>query len=129
LFGNLKTGYFNSATWLMNVKTLVELMKIKDGSGQFIYKPFNAPASNSPVGTMLGKNIVLSSFMPDIEEGETPVALGDFKRYRIHDRLGFTIQRLDELYAANGFVGFRGKQRVDGKLLISEAIKVLEFGA
>jgi HK97 family phage major capsid protein len=127
LFAALKTGYFNNATWLMNVKTLVSVMSLKDASGQYLYKPFNAPASNGPVGTILGKNIVLSSFMPDIGSGKTPIALGAFKRYRIHARSGFTIQRLDELFAGNGFVGFRGKQRTDGKLLIDEAVQALAF--
>jgi len=127
LFGALKTGYFNNATWMMNTKTLIATMLLKDASGQYIYKPFNAPVSNGPMGTILGKPVVISSLMPDIGAGNKPIALGDFKRYRIHDRLGFTIQRLDELFAANGFIGFRGKQRTDGKLLIEEAIQTLNF--
>jgi len=129
LFGALKTGYFNNATWMMNTKTLIAAMLLKDASGQYIYKPFNAPVSNGPMGTILGKSVVISSLMPDIGAGNKPIALGDFKRYRIHDRLGFTIQRLDELFAANGFIGFRGKQRTDGKLLIEEAIQTLNFAS
>jgi len=129
LFAALKTGYFNNATWMMNTKTLVAAMLLKDTSGQYLYKPFNAPASNTPMGTILGKPVVISSFMPDIGAGNKPIALGDFKRYRIHDRLGFTIQRLDELFAANGFIGFRGKQRTDGKLLIEEAVQSLNFAS
>ena len=129
LFSELKTGYFNNAHWMMNTKTLVSLMLLTDGSGQYLYKPFNAPAANAPMGTILGKPVVLSSFMPDIEEGQKPIALGDFKRYRIHDRLGMTVQRLDELFAKEGFIGFRGKQRTDGKLLIGEAIQALEIAA
>ena len=127
LFRALKSGYFNNANWIMNTGTLVTVMSLKDESGQFLYKPFNAPASNGPMGTILGKSVVISSMMPDIESGEKPIALGDFKRYRIHDRRGFTIQRLDELFAANGFVGFRGKQRTDGRLLINEAIQALSI--
>jgi len=79
------------------------------------------------MGHILGKPIVISALMPDIGAGKKPVALGDFKRYRVQDRSGFTIQRLNELYAANGFVGFKGKQRTDGKLLIPEAIQALAF--
>jgi HK97 family phage major capsid protein len=128
LFAALKSGYFNNASWLMNTSTLVEVMLLKDGSDQFLYKPFSAPDSNGPIGTILGRNVVLSSFMPNVESGEKPIALGDFKRYRIHDRLGFTIQRLDELYAETGFVGFRGRQRTDGELLIDEAVQALTIG-
>ena len=38
---------------------------------------------------------------------------------------GRSFKRLNELYAANGQVGFLGSQRVDGKLVLSEAVKVL----
>lgn len=127
LFAALKTGYFTRAVWLMNVKTLAAAMKLKDESGAYLYKPFDPKAPTDPIGQILGKPIVLSALMPDIDEGSNPVALGDFKRYRIQDRSGFTIQRLNELYAATGFVGFKGKQRTDGKLLIDEAIQVLEI--
>ena len=36
-----------------------------------------------------------------------------------------TQKRLNELYAANGQVGFLGSQRVDGKMILPEAVKVL----
>jgi HK97 family phage major capsid protein len=36
-------------------------------------------------------------------------------------------KRLDELYAATGQVGFLGRERVDGKVILPEAIKVLEM--
>lgn len=39
--------------------------------------------------------------------------------------LGRSFKRLNELYAANGQVGFLASQRVDGKLVLPEAIQVL----
>ena len=50
----------------------------------------------------------------------------DVKYYWIADRQGRTFKKLSELYAANGQVGFMGTQRVDGKLILPEAIKVLQ---
>jgi HK97 family phage major capsid protein len=129
LFAALKTGYFTRANWLMNNTTLTEVMKLKDASGSYLFKPFEPKAPTDPIGHILGKPIVVTSQMPNIANGKKPIALGDFKRYRIHDRAGFEIQRLNEKYAEKGFIGFRGKQRTDGKLLIPEAIKVLEFKA
>jgi HK97 family phage major capsid protein len=102
-------------------------MKLKDGSGSYLYKPFNEPISNGPIGSILGKNVVLSDLMPDVGSDKKPIALGDFKYYRILDREGFQIQRLNERYAEFGMIGFRGWQRTDGKLLISEAVKALAF--
>jgi HK97 family phage major capsid protein len=127
LFSSLKAGYFYNASWLMNSKTLAVIMNLKDDSGRYIYQPFTPKEETSPLGEILGRPVALSSFMPDIGAGNKPVAFGDFKYYRIHDRTGFTIQRMNEKYAETGFIGFRGMQRTDGKLLINEAIKVLEF--
>ncbi len=53
------------------------------------------------------------------------IAFGDFSYYWIADRQGRSFKRLNELYAATGQVGFLASQRVDGKLILSEAIKVL----
>ena len=39
------------------------------------------------------------------------------------------MKRLDELYAVNDQVGFLGTQRVDGKLILPEAMQVLTMGA
>ena len=127
MFGELKSGYYNNAVWLMNGSTLIELMKLKDKAGKYLYSPFDPKTSTEPMGQMLGKKIVISSLMPDIGAGKKPVAFGDFKKYRIHDRNGFSILRMNETYAANGMVGFRGMQRTDGKLLLPEAVKVLTF--
>ena len=73
--------------------------------------------------------------MPAIE-GETArnagkkiLIFGDFSYYWIADRTNRTLRRLNELYAQNDQVGFIGTQRVDGKLILPEAMKVLELGA
>jgi HK97 family phage major capsid protein len=125
MFADLKTGYFSRAVWLMNVNTLTAIMKLKDTSGRYLYQPFFPKTPTDPIAQILGKPVVLSANMPDIAAGAKPVALGDFKAYRIHDRAGFSIQRLNERYADTGFIGFKGYQRTDGKLLIPEAVKIL----
>ncbi|MBT7123415.1 MAG: phage major capsid protein, partial [Clostridia bacterium] len=57
------------------------------------------------------------------------IAFGDFGYYWIADRQARSFQRLNELYAATGQVGFRATQRVDGKLTLGEAVKVLQMKA
>ena len=42
------------------------------------------------------------------------------------DREGRSFKRLNELYAPTGQVGFLASQRVDGKLILPEAVKVLQ---
>ena len=67
-----------------------------------------------------------SAYMPTIAAGAKSIAFGDFKYYWIADRQGRSFKRLNELYAQTGQVGFMGSQRVDGKLILPEAIKVLQ---
>jgi HK97 family phage major capsid protein len=126
LYGELKSGYDPGARWLMGKSTLVAAMKLKDDNKQYIFHPSSLPGE---LGNILGKPVSLSSFMPAIDYLSKPLAFGDFRYYRIQDRTGFSIQRLVELYANNGQVGFRGFHRVDGKLLVPEAIKVLAMPA
>jgi HK97 family phage major capsid protein len=52
-----------------------------------------------------------------------------FNYYWIADRQGRTFKRLNELYAVTGQVGFLGSQRVDGKVILPEAIKTLSMAA
>jgi HK97 family phage major capsid protein len=58
-----------------------------------------------------------------------PVAFGDFSNYWIADRMGRTVQRLSELYAGNGQVGFIATERVDGKVILAEGIQLLKMGS
>jgi HK97 family phage major capsid protein len=124
LFGSLKSQYDVNALWMLNKATLVAIMKLQDGSGAYLFHPSTLPGE---LGHLLGRPVVVSSFMPDIASAATPIAYGDFKRYRIHDRVGFAIQRLNERYADTGQVGFKGYRRVDGKLLVAEAVKTLKM--
>ena len=66
-----------------------------------------------------------SSYVPAIAAGAKTIAFGDFSYYWIADRQGRSFKRLNELFATTGQVGFMATQRVDGKLILSEAIKVL----
>lgn len=63
--------------------------------------------------------------MPEIGAGNKVMAFGDFSYYWIADRQGRSFKRLNELFAAIGQVGFLASQRVDGKLILSEAVKTM----
>jgi HK97 family phage major capsid protein len=64
--------------------------------------------------------------MPTAGSGAKTILFGDFSYYWIADRQGRTFKRLNELYAANGQVGFLASQRLDGKLILPEAVKALQ---
>ena len=123
LFYSLRVPYRRKAVWLLNDSTIQIIRKLKDGNGQYLWQP--SLVANTP-DTILGRPIVSSSYMPTVAAGNKTVAFGDFSFYWIADRQGRSFKRLDELFAATGQVGFRGSERVDGKLILPEAIKVLQ---
>lgn len=123
LFYSLKAPYRKKAVWVLNDATIKAIRKLKDKNDQYLWQP--SLVAGTP-DTILGRPVVTSAYMPGIAAGAKTIAFGDFSYYWIADRQGRSFKRLNELYAANGQVGFLGSQRVDGKLVLPEAIKVLQ---
>jgi len=122
LFYSLNSPYRKNAVWLLNDATVKAVRKLKDAQGQYLWQP--SLVAGTP-DTILGRPVKTSAYMPTIAAAAKSVAFGDFGYYWIADRQGRSFKRLGELYAANGQVGFLGSQRVDGKLILPEAIKLL----
>ncbi len=124
LFYSLRAPYRRNAIFMMNDSTVRSLRKLKNGSGDYLWQP--AVTAGTP-DTILGHPVYTSSFMPVIESGAKAILFGDMSYYWIADREGRTFQRLNELYAPTGQVGFLSSERVDGKLILPEAVKVLQM--
>lgn len=122
LYYSLKAPYRKNAVWVLNDSTVKAIRKLKDNNGNYLWQP--AITAGTP-DTILGRPVLTSSYVPEIKAGAKTVAFGDFKYYWIADRAGRNFKKLTELYAATGQVGFVATQRVDGKLILPEAIKVL----
>ena len=122
LFYSLKAPYRRNAVWVLNDSTIKAIRKLKDNQGQYLWQP--SLTTGAP-DLLLGKPVRTSAYMPAIAADAKTVAFGDFSYYWIADRQGRSFKRLNELYAATGQVGFLASQRVDGKLVLPEAIKVL----
>ena len=123
LYHSLGVPYRKNAIWLLNDSTVQFIRTLKDGNGQYLWQP--SLVAGTP-DTVLGRPVKVSRYMPEIAAGAKTVAFGDFSYYWISDRQGRAIRRLDELFATKGQVGFRGTQRLDGRLILPEAIKVLK---
>ncbi|MBE5039822.1 phage major capsid protein [Ructibacterium gallinarum] len=123
LFYSLRSPYRKKAVWVMNDSTVKAIRKLKDGNGQYLWQP--ALTAGTP-DTILNRPVYTSSYVPAIAAGAKTIAFGDFGYYWIADRQGRSFKRLNELFATTGQVGFMATQRVDGKLILSEAIKVLQ---
>ena len=126
LYHSLRSPYRKKAVWLLNDTTVKALRKLKDGNGNYIWQP---SVQIGQPDMILNRPYYTSSFVPDLTAGNKVMAFGDFSYYWIADRQGRSFKRLNELYAANGQVGFLASQRVDGKLILPEAVKTMTLKA
>ena len=126
LFYSLRSPYRRKAVFMMNDTTVKALRKLKNGNGDYIWQP--SVTAGTP-DTILNRPVYTSSFMPMLAAGAKSILFGDMNYYWIADREGRKFQRLNELYAPTGQVGFLASQRVDGKLILPEAVKVLQMKA
>ena len=123
LFYSLRAPYRRNAVFIMNDSTVKALRKLKDGQGQYLWQP--SVTAGTP-DTILNRPVYTSGFMPTIATGNKTILFGDMGYYWVADREGRSFKRLNELYAPTGQVGFLASQRVDGKLILPEAVKVLK---
>ena len=123
---SLKAGYRRKACYIMNDATVKLLRKLKDGNGQFMWQP--GLLLGQP-DTLLNQKVLTSNFMPLPAAGNKAILYGDYSYYWLADREGRSLQRLNELYAATDQVGFKITQRVDGRLILREAVKCLSMKA
>ena len=121
---SLKRPYRKNAVFLANDVCVAELRKLKDNNGQYLWQPSLQAGEPDRV---LGYKIYTSPYFPVPTAGGTAVAFGDFSYYNIGDRGTRSFAELKELFAGNGMIGFVAKERVDGKLVLPEAIKLLQM--
>ena len=121
---SLKRPYRKNAVFLANDVCVAELRKLKDNNGQHLWQPSLQAGEPDRV---LGYKVYTSPYFPVPTAGGTAVAFGDFSYYNIGDRGTRSFAELKELFAGNGMIGFVAKERVDGKLVLPEAIKLLQM--
>lgn len=126
LIYSLKRPYRKSAAFLLNDQTLAAIRKLKDNNGQYLWQP--SLQAGEP-DRILGYAAYTSPYFPVLTAGKAAVAFGDFSYYNIGDRGTRSFAELKELFAGNGMVGFVAKERVDGKLVLPEAVKLLKMKA
>lgn len=121
---SLKSGYRRKAAFIMNDSTIKAVRKLKDGQGQYLWQP---SIREGVPDMLLNTKIYMSNYMPQVEAGKKVILFGDYSYYWLADREGRTLQRLNELYAMTDQVGFKLTERLDGRLILPEAVKVLKM--
>ena len=124
LIYKLKRPYRANAAFLTADSTLAAIRKLKDSTGTYLWQP--ALTAGEP-DRLLGYPVYTSQFVPAVAAGQSVMAFGDFSYYNIGDRGTRSFAALHELYAGVGQVAFVAKERVDGKLILPEAVQVLKM--
>ena len=115
----LKRPYRKNASFIMNDATLASIRKLKDNNGAYIWQPSYQAGEPDRV---LGYAVNTSAYAP-----KNAISFGDYSYYNIGDRGTRSFAELRELFAGNGMVGFVAKERVDGKLVLPEAVQILKL--
>ena len=115
----LKRPYRKDAAFIINDQNLAAIRKLKDNNGAYIWQP--SYQAGEP-DTILGYKVRTSVFAP-----KDAISFGDYSYYNIGDRGSRSFSELRELFAGNGMIGYVAKERVDGKLILPEAVQIMKL--
>lgn len=91
---------------------------------------WNVNVATTGPDTFLGYPIYSSPDLAAMAASAKWGIFGDIRRgYTVRRVNGFSLQRQTELYSNNGQVGFRGFERVDGRVVNADAMRVLQNSA
>ena len=119
LYFSVKPEYRKNAVWLMNDKTALALRTLKDSVGNYLWRDSD--------DTILGKKVIISEYMPDAETDSKPIAFGDFSYYWVIGRRPIGVRTLSEKFAVLDQLGYLAYEFLDGKLVRTEAVKVIQM--
>ncbi len=124
LYFALKDDYARRATFLMHRTTVQAVRLLKEATtNQYLWQP--GLSAGTP-DTLLGAPVALAADMPTPAASSLSIAVGDFKRaYLIVDRIG--IRTLRDPFTAKPFVKFYTTKRVGGKVVNTDAVKLLKL--
>ena len=115
----LKRAYRKDASFIINDQLIAQIRTLKDNNGAYMWQP--SYQSDEP-DKLLGYDVYTSQFAP-----ADAIAFGDYSYYNIGDRGTRSFKQLTELFAGNGMIGYVAKERVDGKLILPEAVQILKI--
>jgi len=115
----LNDQYINNSSWIFHSDGMKQLVKIKDGDGNYIWR--ESVSAGEP-DKLLGRPVRTSAYNPNtFTTGLYVGIIGDLSYYWICDSLQLELQRLVEKYALTRQVGFLMDKETDGMPVLEEA--------
>ena len=122
LYGSLPTPYRMNSSWLMNPSTFTALAQLLDGQNRSLLLP--SLSGDAPT-TLLGRPVYLDSNMPATGLSAKSIWFGDMSAFytvRFAERLTIDVSR--DFAFANDLTTYRIKQRLDGRIVDTNAARV-----
>jgi len=116
LYFSVKPEYRTKGSWLMNDEVAKTLYTLKDADGNYLW--------NHNTNTIMGRPVYITNAMPSTGK---IIAFGDFSYYWVVTRKPISARAINELFIANQQIGYLASEYFDGKLIRTEAIKVLQL--
>jgi HK97 family phage major capsid protein len=115
-----------NAIFMANDAAIKILRKLKTGDNQYLWQP--GLVAGQP-DRLLGRPLITNNAMAVPAANAKTLLFGDLSYFWIADFAGLEFKRLEELYAETGHIGFRWYLRNDSRVMLPEAIRVLQQSA
>lgn len=109
------TYYRKRGAYMMHPTIVKYVMQLVDGTGQFLWQPsVQLGVPDRFRGYSVHENEEMQS---SVSTATKTMIFGELSKYKIREVGTIRISRLNELYAANGQIGFMAHTRIDGGIL------------
>lgn len=128
VFHSLGQQYRANAAWLTSdaLVKIVRKLKVADSEYQYLWQP--GLSADQP-DRILNRPVFVSDYAPTPAASTKSIVFGDMRKYYIADRVGVSMQRLNELGSLNDQVYFKMSKRTDGRLTDANAVVTYTHGA
>jgi HK97 family phage major capsid protein len=121
----LPPAYRLRATWIVHPDDFASLAALVDTAGALVL-----PSLQRAEPSLFGRPVELDAYLPAPAAGARSLVFADIKSaYAVRRVAGVSVQRLDEIYSDNGQLGYRGRERVDGRVVLADAARALAHSA
>lgn len=121
---SVESPYRKNAVWLMSEDAYRILREVRAYNGKVLW---TETLTEGEPEKLFGYDIYVCKHLEDVAPGNIPVLFGDFSFYWIGERGKRTFKRLAERFAERCQVAFLTSERVDAKLVLPDAVKMLKI--
>ena len=107
----IASQYRKEGIWVGNSDTYSEIEVLQDGAGNFAFPDL------SDEDMMLKRKAYESEALPDVAANAFPLIFGAMRGYRIVERLGFTIARMQDSNTGLNKVEYHVRRRIGGRIM------------